>query len=153
MTLVSWFELTQPGPEHAGVIPRTGKGFYCLEGFMNGIILSMLIQNASLIHTDIFIQTKPHVQGMGWTESNPIAAQFFYNDQYELGYITSLIGNVAGSMIGNHIDKTGTLSQIILSTISTAEVLVIADNDKNYKKYNAQIYSVNVKANIFYLEF
>jgi hypothetical protein len=120
---------------------------------MNGIILALLIQNASLIHTDIFLQTKPHMQMMGWEESNPIAKPFFYNNQYELGYTFSLLGNIASIGICDQIDKSGILSKFVLMSISTTELFVIADNDKNYKKYNAQIYSVNVKANIVYLEF
>jgi len=120
---------------------------------MNEVILALLLQNASLINTDIFIQTKPHIETMGWVEANPVADIFFKNDQYELGYITSLAGNIAGSLIADKIDNTGTLSKIVLGAISTAEVLVIADNDNMAKKYNAQIYSVNVKANIIYLEF
>jgi hypothetical protein len=120
---------------------------------MNPIVLALLIQNASLIHTDIYLQTKPCMQNLGYREANPIASPLFEAGQFDLGYILSIAGNITLGSVGNQIDKSGNLSSVLLGCISLAEVIAIGSNDKTQSSRGGLINAVNVKATILTIQF
>ena len=115
---------------------------------ITNILLAMLLQNSFVIHYDIFTMTYPGItqtnistsSGKGYVmetshvnyEVNPIANIFWQNGAWNEGYVLAVIANYVGSEYFLSIDKSGTLSQIYLSSISIAELIAVRSwNPKN----------------------
>jgi hypothetical protein len=100
----------------------------------NAILLTLMIQNANLIHIDIFECTKPnyyrqfylkttHKKYNGSVEANPIADYFFSRNLWELGFFTALTTEYLGVFLLQNIDKSNTLSVVFLEIVNALEVV------------------------------
>ncbi len=110
---------------------------------VTNIILAMLIQNATLIHADL-LQTKYGLTILGLTEYNPIANEFFKNNQWDSCYFLSVAGNITGAYLLSFLDDSLGSSQRFLTIISIAEIIVIGGNDQYTKsgiKFQTIVYA------------
>ena len=116
--------------------------------FITNIVFMALLQNASLIYTDIYLTTKPSLEA-GFVENNLIAKPFFDKGLYNEAYILSLIGNSAIAYGLYLIDDSSELSLIALQLIAVIEIYAIHNNCH----YNDSLSNIQANAVLIYLTF
>ena len=106
------------------------------------IVFYMLLQNAVLIHTDIFQATYPglKMQNSPYTELNPVANIFWQNNMWIPGYLLALSINYLFADRFLLVDRTGITSTAILGAIAVAELFSIQTwEDKSLKNLNIKV--------------
>lgn len=109
--------------------------------------------NCQLVYRDIYDYTKTGIQQFGGKECNPIANEFWKDNQWDLGYASAIGAQIAGNYIAYEIDKSGTLAKFLNVVIGFCEVSAIStsdhawENKKTNEAWRKKFPEINVQAN------
>jgi hypothetical protein len=109
-----------------------------------------LCQNIGLIAYDIYPCTKIGMTQWGQGEANPLAAYFFNQGMFDVGFVLATLATTLAMPTLDSIDNSGMLSKLAVAIVAIAEIKAISTWTANQKD---QGNNINVKAMVFSYNF